>query len=215
METKCQPFDCSIGVRQGENLSPVLFAVYLNDLESFFAGNDVQNLQVIENICHYHLHIYIKLFVLLYADDTIIISETAESMQHALNVFERYCVRWKLNVNLSKTKVVVFCKRKSRTLPKFQIFNQSIEILDFYPYLRLTFNYNGSFATAKKRLSEQAQKALFSLYTKIRNLSIPVDLQLQLFDALVLPILTYGCEIWGFGNNHMLEKSIYSFAGMC
>ena len=27
---------------------------------------------------------------------------------------------------------------------------------------------------------------------------LPLDLQLQLFDQLILPILLYGCEIWGF-----------------
>jgi hypothetical protein len=31
----------------------------------------------------------------------------------------------------------------------------------------------------------------------LRNISIPIDLQLILFDTLILPILTYGCEIWG------------------
>jgi hypothetical protein len=41
---------------------------------------------------------------------------------------------------------------------------------------------------------------------KLRNISVPVDLQLKLFDTLILPILTYGCEVWGYENVQVLEK---------
>ena len=31
-------------------------------------------------------------------------------------------------------------------------------------------------------------------------------LQLKLFDTLILPILTYGCEVWEYENVQVLEK---------
>ena len=71
-----------------------------------------------------------------------------------------------------------------------------LEIVDDYSYLGICFKYNGSFAKAKQRLVDQAQKALFSIYQKIRNNSIPIHIQLKLFDSLVEPILLYGSEIW-------------------
>jgi hypothetical protein len=143
---------------------------------------------------------------LLYADDTIILAETPESLQNALNSFENYCTRWKLKVNLNKTKVVIFCKRKSRHIQSFKLFGHALDIVDSYSYLGVTFNYTGTFLKDKKLKSEQAQKALFSLYRKLRNISVPVDLQLKLFDTLILPILTYGCEVWGYENVQVLEK---------
>ena len=36
--------------------------------------------------------------------------------------------------------------------------------------------------------------------------SIPIELQLKLFDTLILPILTYGCEVWGYETTNLLEK---------
>ena len=33
--------NCNVGVRQGENLSPLLFSLYLNDLEEFLASKRV------------------------------------------------------------------------------------------------------------------------------------------------------------------------------
>ena len=35
--TNGEMFNCGIGVRQGENLSPLLFALYLNDLQEFLS----------------------------------------------------------------------------------------------------------------------------------------------------------------------------------
>jgi hypothetical protein len=63
-----------------------------------------------------------------------------------------------------------------------------------------------TFLKDKKFKSEQAQNALFSLYRKLRNISVPVDLQFKLFDTPILPILTYGCEVWGYENVQVLEK---------
>ena len=38
------------------------------------------------------------------------------------------------------------------------------------------------------------------------DLDLPTDLQLELFDSLIMPTLLYGCEIWGFENITMIEK---------
>ena len=59
---------------------------------------------------------------------------------------------------------------------------------------------------ARAKLMDQARKALYCLYRKLRNISIPIDLQFKLFDTLILPILTYGSEIWGYENTKQLEK---------
>ena len=51
-------FYCSLGVRQGECLSPLLFSLYLNDLEEQFVLSGLNGLDVNT----------LKLFLLLYAD---------------------------------------------------------------------------------------------------------------------------------------------------
>ena len=55
---------------------------------------------------------YLKFFLLLYA-------ESAEDLQAALNIFEEYCSEWKLSNNVSKTKIVVFSKRKHNNKNEF------------------------------------------------------------------------------------------------
>ena len=80
-----------------------------------------------------------------------------------------------------------------------------ITILDFCLTTMVIFIRLG------KKLVEQTQKALCTLYKQIRNINIPLDLQLKLFDALVFPILTYSAEIWGFENKNIIEKNHLQF----
>ena len=51
-----------------------------------------------------------KMFLLLYADDIVIFANSAEELQHSLDSLGDYCRKWKLKVNVKKTKVMVFRK---------------------------------------------------------------------------------------------------------
>ena len=64
----------------------------------------------------------------------------------------------------------------------------------------------GSNIKTKKYLADQATKAMFLLLRKIKKLTLPFDIQIDLFEKCVKPILLYGCEIWGFGNIDVLER---------
>ena len=151
------------------------------------------------------LNMYIKLFAILYADDTIILADSVQGMQNALDIFQNYCEAWKLEVNVTKTKIMVFSRGTLRQKFEFRLQGQILEKVNSYSYLGLTFQCNGKFSDAKKKLVNQAQKSLFSIYRNIRNQSIPIDLQLKLFDSMVEPILLYGSEIWGFENLKIIQ----------
>jgi len=71
-------FSCMTGVRQRENVSPFLFSVFLNDLEDYFKNLAECPLEIVKEKLEANLHIFIEIIVLLYADDTVIFSESKE-----------------------------------------------------------------------------------------------------------------------------------------
>ena len=68
---KSDIFVCVIGVRQGENLSPLLFSIYLTDLQDFLEGLNIKGIDSISRDIENELMVYFKILILLYADDTI------------------------------------------------------------------------------------------------------------------------------------------------
>lgn len=191
-------FSSQLGVRQGECLSPFLFSMYLNDLENEFIQKGVEGVDIG----------MLKLFLLLYADDIVIFSNTMEGLQKGLDVLEDYCRKWKLTVNIDKTKVMVF--RKGGNLPRNLSFNfqgKNIEIVRKFVYLGITFTVGGSFNETHKTLSGQALKAIFKLNQYLFNFTnLSPKHVLDLFDKLIVPILCYGGEVWGFSKPNQQEK---------
>ena len=57
----------------------------------------------------------------------------------------------------------------------------------------------------------QANRALFSLKTKRNKFRLPIDIYINLFDTMIMPILLYGCEIWGNENIDMVESFYMKF----
>ena len=80
-----------------------------------------------------------------------------------------------------------------------------MEICDEFNYLGTVCAKQRSFFKAKRHNVDHAKKALHLLYKRINNLNIPIDLQIQLFDHTVIPILLYGSEVWGVTNTNMID----------
>ena len=200
---KTEVIMCEMGVRQGENLSPVLFAIYLNDFNESMKGI-FQGLKKLDDDTQKELETFMRLYV-LYADDTIILAENAEDLQVALNGLSEYYKKWCLKVNTAKTKIIVFARGKVRKYTKFQLGSNEIEVVEQYVYLGILFNYNGSFKKAIDKQITQARKAMFAVIEKAKVLHLPVDIVCELFYVCVVPVLLYGSEIWGFENLRDVE----------
>jgi hypothetical protein len=176
-------FQSTVGVRQGDNLSPTLFNLFINDIPQIF---DKTSMPV-----HFG---DMSINCMLYADDLIILSETLEGLQHSMNRLAKYCSQWCLTVNVTKTKFMatqhIDCNPCHLTYKE-----EPVEKVATFKYLGIEFSYDGSNKASKTDLYKRALKAYFKLVKSLTPLP-KASVLLHLFDHLIKPILLYGCEIW-------------------
>ena len=84
----------------------------MNDLQDYLVSKNVGGGGGIRSTTEEE-HIYLKLLILLYADDTVIFSEDKHQLQYALDIFDEYCKEWHLTVNVQRTKIVIFSEGRA------------------------------------------------------------------------------------------------------
>ena len=108
-------------------------------------------------MCLQDIETLLYLFILLYADYTIVLAECPEDLQRGLDMLKIYCKFWGLDINVRKTKVI-FSRGKIRKMPKFN-FNQDVVWDD--KYLGVKFNYKNKFKKAQQLQFSLANRAVF------------------------------------------------------
>jgi hypothetical protein len=115
-----------------------------------------------------------------------------------MDMFSEFCDRYELTVNLKKTEVVVFSIKVNGIKANINYRGSLVPQNTTYRYLGVTFQSRFGAKYAGDALLTSAKRALFVLQQKLKseNITSP-KIALQLYDALVTPIITYGSEVWG------------------
>jgi len=183
-----KPFLANQGVKQGDSLSPTLFNIFVDDLGKYFKSSDTDPVSL-DNQSFNHL---------LYADDLILMSESPSGLQHCINSVQKYCSGWRLAVNLNKSKIMIFSKRKTEKHSFYFYYGpNTVEIVDSYKYLGIIFHFSGKFKESISNLADKARKAYFALKSKLPyNYNLSAKSWLKLYNSMIVPIITYGSEVW-------------------
>ena len=144
---------------------------------------------------------------LMYADDLILMSTSKEGLQKSLDSLYNYCEKWKLKINMNKTKCMTFSKGSNIKNDKFYLNGAPINNTKLFKYLGISVsNKNCSFTPTLEDLSCKANKAIYALLSKLPLNLTPVKVLIKMFDTCIAPILLYGSEVWGPFINNDWEK---------
>ena len=175
-------FNICFGVRQGSVLSPFLLAVYLNDLvDGRYNGRHS--------------------FVILYADDILILTSSLTDLQRLLHICELELCWLDMSINTSKSCCL-------RIGPRFDYHCCSIITISGLPlpwvnelrylgiYILKARCFKCSFDHAKRAF----YRALNAIFGKIGR-SASEEVILQLVSSKCLPILMYASEACGLNKS--------------
>ena len=130
-------FAINRGIRPVVMMSPALFRVYLSDLPKCCESVECDPITIGSA----------NIGCLIYADD-VILSKTAGGLQRSLPNLNHYSQMWKLQINVRKTKIMIFNPHKN--LDVFKIGDKIIQHADSICYLGFMLTPSGNFNSSVK-----------------------------------------------------------------
>ncbi len=141
-----------------------------------------------------------KIYILAYADDMVILAATARELQNMINRLDKFLTRKRLQLNVDKSKVMVF--RKGGRGAKEEVWywkGQQLEKVKTFKYLGYMFQCINGRLEHLRMLKKKAEVAIRRIWgVGERRFSGEIGWRVRLYEAMVNSILMHGVEVWGW-----------------
>ncbi|XP_034935878.1 uncharacterized protein [Chelonus insularis] len=191
-------FLCRVGVRQGCALSSALFDIFIDDIDEIWERNKEGGTVMGKA----------KVRALKYADDIAIVAESGEELTKMLKSLEKYVDKNRLEVNVRKTKIMVFKNGgRSKDNEKWYFKENTIEVVKEFKYLGYWFTAANKATVHMERMASKAQKATNATWGLFKRAGRDLKGErIYLMETIVRAMAVYGVEIWGLGKIERLQK---------
>ncbi|KAK2183495.1 hypothetical protein NP493_310g02027 [Ridgeia piscesae] len=132
-------------------------------METFFQAQKWNTLKCIDKVYNNSndgITGMLSVFVFIYANDTVMLTENEHANQRNVDLLNEYCICNKPNVNISKTRMMVFARSMTRirNIRTFKFGNTDLDQVEDYIYLGICFNWNRSFVTVNRCCMTKLQR---------------------------------------------------------
>jgi hypothetical protein len=193
-------FSSNVGVMQGCQASPLLFIIFIEELVKYIMKTEDGNAPCIGEL---------ECPLLLFADDVGLVSTSINGLRRLINTVDVFCNELGMELNVQKTKIVVFKKVAARLRGEHWMYRgDEIQNTHSFTYLGVTFMHNLDWSDHLSAVANKANCASIALHKFLRKVrsSKRIKLGLHLFDTMVAPIMYYGCELFGFSPLEKLDQ---------
>lgn len=185
----------NLGLKQGCPLSPMLFNLFIDDIDNIFDDTCDPILIQGDNISHF-----------LYADDLVILSLSKEGLQRGIDKASEFAKTKHLTINVKKTKTMTFNLAGRFICESFTLDGKNLEQVHSFCYLGFDIKCSGIVKYAMNTLNDKGKKALRPLLNAIARFNIPAKTAIGLFHTYISPILLYNVENWSTLSDKDLRK---------
>jgi Reverse transcriptase (RNA-dependent DNA polymerase) len=187
------PIHTSVGVKQGCPLSPTLFGLYIDGLQHHVASECPAAGPALQSAPH------VRLSLLIYADDTAILANSAQELQQLLTSVDSWCCTQGMTISIVKSEVMVFNCKSPEQLVNVSVQGKQLPVSRVFKYLGVWFHFRKGAAHNVQKAAARGKFAIACMHRKLYELDVGsnVNLSLNLYHSLVLPAMLYGCEVWG------------------
>ena len=126
-----------------------------------------------------------------YADDTTLMAESEEELKSLLMKVKEESEKVVLKLNIQKTKNMA-----SGPITSWQIDGETVETVSDFIFWGSKITADGDFSHQIKRRLLLGRKVMTNLDSIFKSRDITLPTKVRLVEAMVFPVVMYGCEIW-------------------